>query len=160
VLVLLGQLLADADEEIADVRQHLVGHLQRVGRSAGKSLRIEPFGDPGGRTPVFFLAGGVVERAEGIAQKDRNRLGPVGGGKLGMQSERIKELTHGAVNSTPEAALRFVLAHPGVTVALSGMSSIEMLEQNVDIVSNKPPFSVEDIAVIDNEVSATKEKKG
>jgi predicted aldo/keto reductase-like oxidoreductase len=34
--------------------------------------------------------------------------------------------------STPELALRFVLSNPSVTVALSGMSTLEQVEQNVE----------------------------
>lgn len=87
-------------------------------------------------------------------------MGPVGGGRLGVQSERIQELTGGAANSTPEAALRFVLANPGVHVALSGMSTVEMLEENVEIVSARPPFTAGQLAAIDAEVKAVKAKMG
>ena len=87
-------------------------------------------------------------------------MGPVGGGRLGVQSERINALTGGEAQTTPEAALRFVLAHPGVHVALSGMSDMAMLEQNVDIVSSKPPFTDAQIKVIDDEVKSVKSKMG
>jgi len=87
-------------------------------------------------------------------------MGPVGGGRLGVDSARIRALTGGAAQSTPEAALRFVLAHPGVHVALSGMSTLAMLEQNVDIVARTPPFTPAELAAIDAEVARVKAKQG
>jgi len=36
----------------------------------------------------------------------------------------------GSSKSTPEVALRFVMSNPNVTVALSGMNSIAMVEEN------------------------------
>jgi len=87
-------------------------------------------------------------------------MGPVGGGRLGVDSARINELTGGAAETTPEAALRFVLAHPAVCIALSGMSTIEMLEQNVDIVSNREPFTRAQIAAIDAEVERVRVSMG
>jgi predicted aldo/keto reductase-like oxidoreductase len=41
----------------------------------------------------------------------------------------------------PELALRFVLSHPGVSVALSGMSSIPMVEQNAATASRTEVLS-------------------
>jgi len=87
-------------------------------------------------------------------------MGPVGGGRLGVDSARINELTGGAAQTTPEAALRFVLAHPAVHIALSGMSNTEMLEQNVQIISEKEPFTGEQIAAIDAEVERVKSSMG
>ncbi|OGV86415.1 MAG: hypothetical protein A2340_02790 [Lentisphaerae bacterium RIFOXYB12_FULL_60_10] len=87
-------------------------------------------------------------------------MGPVGGGRLGIESQRIRELTATDVESTPEAALRFVLAHPGVTVALSGMSDLAMLEQNVHIVSTRPPFTRDQIQRIDAEIQRIRDQTG
>lgn len=87
-------------------------------------------------------------------------MGPVGGGRLGVDSTRIHELTGGAAKSTPEAAMRFVLAHPGVHVALSGMSNLEMLEQNVDIIAHTQPFTRTELDAIDAEVARVKAKMG
>lgn len=87
-------------------------------------------------------------------------MGPVGGGRLGVDSQRIRELTRHEVRSTPEAALRFVLAHPGVCVALSGMSNLEMLEQNVRTVSDEEPFTPAQIAAIEQEIQRVKAADG
>ncbi len=63
-------------------------------------------------------------------------MGPVGGGRLAIVPRGLRELQDAqsapsvAVGDAAELALRFVLAHPGVDVALSGMGSIEMVEQN------------------------------
>ncbi len=57
-------------------------------------------------------------------------MGPVGGGRLGYPSEVIQGLLKTQRASNPELALRFVLSHPGVDCALSGMSSLAMVEEN------------------------------
>jgi predicted aldo/keto reductase-like oxidoreductase len=62
-------------------------------------------------------------------------MGPVGGGRLGAPSPIIQDMLKGKAKSTAEMALRFVLANPNVTVALSGMSSIEMVEENAAVAS-------------------------
>ncbi len=87
-------------------------------------------------------------------------MGPIAGGRLGVRSERVAELTGGAVTSTPEAALRFVLANPGVTLALSGMSSLEMLEENARIVSEKEPFTPQEIKLLEAESQRVRDLQG
>ncbi|WP_040949161.1 aldo/keto reductase [Gorillibacterium massiliense] len=61
-------------------------------------------------------------------------MGPVGGGRLGAPSEAIRSML-GHVRSTAEMALRFVIANPYATVALSGMSDLTMLEENAAVAS-------------------------
>lgn len=68
-------------------------------------------------------------------------MGPVGGGRLAGFSPEIARMVSGGVKSNPEVALRFVLSHPGVTCALSGMSTIQMVEENVATVSREEPLS-------------------
>ncbi|AUS96031.1 aldo/keto reductase [Clostridium thermosuccinogenes] len=75
-------------------------------------------------------------------------MGPVGGGRLGSPSEVIRNLLPGKVSSSPEVALRFVLSNPGVSCALSGMSTIEMVEENARIASNESPLSEAEVAAI------------
>ncbi|MDR2650352.1 MAG: aldo/keto reductase [Clostridiales bacterium] len=62
-------------------------------------------------------------------------MGPVGGGRLGAPSPVIMELMKNKSKSTAETALRFVLSNPNVNVALSGMSDIEMVEENAAVAS-------------------------
>lgn len=62
-------------------------------------------------------------------------MGPVGGGRLGAPSAVIQEMLKGKAKSTAEMALRFVLANQNVSVALSGMSTIEMVEENAAVAS-------------------------
>jgi len=76
-------------------------------------------------------------------------MGPVGGGRLGgPPSEEIARLIPGGAQSTPEAALRFVLANPNVTVALSGMSTMKHVLENVATASRAEPLSEEERARI------------
>jgi uncharacterized protein len=84
----------------------------------------------------------LLDRANeaSIAHAHQKRLGvvimgPVGGGRLGAPSPIIQEMLKGKTKSTAEMALRFVLANPNVTVALSGMSTIEMVEENAAVAS-------------------------
>jgi predicted aldo/keto reductase-like oxidoreductase len=68
-------------------------------------------------------------------------MGPVGGGRLGATSDVLANLVPG-INRVPELALRFVLANPNVTVALSGMSTMQQVEENV--VTASDPISLTD----------------
>jgi predicted aldo/keto reductase-like oxidoreductase len=68
-------------------------------------------------------------------------MGPVGGGRLGAPSPVIQELLPGKVQSSAEVALRFVFTNPNLHIALSGMSSIEQLEENVKLADNASPLN-------------------
>jgi len=68
-------------------------------------------------------------------------MGPVGGGRLGAPSAAIQQLLPGGTHSSAEVALRFVLANPNVTVALSGMSTVEMVEENAVTASREEALS-------------------
>ncbi len=57
-------------------------------------------------------------------------MGPVGGGRLVSPPAEIEKLQPVKAMRTPELALRFVLSHPGVSLALSGMNTIEQVEEN------------------------------
>lgn len=75
-------------------------------------------------------------------------MGPVGGGRLGMRSEQLESIISG-VRSTPELALRFVLNNPGVTTALSGMNTIEMIDENIATASLDSALSDDEMAAIE-----------
>jgi predicted aldo/keto reductase-like oxidoreductase len=67
-------------------------------------------------------------------------MGPVGGGRLVPPSDYIQGMVEDA-RSTPDVALRFVLSNPNVTLALSGMNSMAMVEENTATASREEPLS-------------------
>lgn len=75
-------------------------------------------------------------------------MGPVGGGRLGVESDVLKRLLPG-VERIPELALRFVLANPNVTVAISGMSTMGQVEENLAVASSSLALTSGDTAAID-----------
>ena len=86
-------------------------------------------------------------------------MGPVGGGRLGFPSGKAQEIA-GEVKSTPELALRFVLSNQNVSLALSGMSTMQQLEENVKTVSDLGELSEEDHSRIEAAVEERKKLAG
>lgn len=74
-------------------------------------------------------------------------MGPVGGGRLAGPSAILDNLAAPAAH-TAELALRFVLANPDVSCALSGMSTPAMLAENVAVASRTEPLSETELAAI------------
>lgn len=74
-------------------------------------------------------------------------MGPVAGGRLGVSSDVLAGLV-GGVQRVPELALRFVLANPGVTVALSGMSTMQQVQENVVTAADPVSLDAADQAAI------------
>jgi predicted aldo/keto reductase-like oxidoreductase len=74
-------------------------------------------------------------------------MGPVAGGRLGVRSEVLSQMVPG-VERVPELALRFVLSNPNVTVALSGMSTMKHVQENVVTASDDTGLSEEDMRLI------------
>ena len=70
-------------------------------------------------------------------------MGPVGGGRLVAPSHQIQNLVTGS-QSTPEVALRFVISNPSVTLALSGMNSLAMVEENAATASRDEVLSAQE----------------
>ncbi len=68
-------------------------------------------------------------------------MGPLAGGRLGFSSEQVQNMLPGQVQSTPEIALRFVLSNPNVSVALSGMNTLAMVEENAAAASREQALS-------------------
>ncbi len=77
-------------------------------------------------------------------------MGPVGGGRLAGLSPELAEMVPGGVTSNPEAALRFVLSNPSISTAISGMSTIAMVEENVATASREDPMSAEERARVES----------
>ena len=83
-------------------------------------------------------------------------MGPVGGGRLGAPSEVVQNMIPGGTKSSAELALRFVLSNPDVNVALSGMGSESMVDENLASASRESALTEgEKAAVID----VTEEKR-
>lgn len=68
-------------------------------------------------------------------------MGPVGGGRLSAPTDLYTKLTGKPAIATYELAFKFCLGHPGLSCALSGMQTIEMVEQNVEIASSDAVLS-------------------
>ena len=82
-------------------------------------------------------------------------MGPVGGGRLVAPSEQIQK-TVGA-KSTPEVALRFVLSNPNVTLTLSGMNSMAMVEENTATAGREEPLTAEERQQVRGMLEETKQ---
>lgn len=83
-------------------------------------------------------------------------MGPIGGGRLGAPSDVIKNILPGKTNSSAELALRFVISNEDVTTALSGMGSMAMVEENVEVASNAAPLSKDEIERVNAAVEEQK----
>jgi len=58
-------------------------------------------------------------------------MGPVGGGNIALGGQSFLEKFDTDATDAVELAFRFVVGNPNITCALSGMQSVEMVEQNV-----------------------------
>ncbi len=83
-------------------------------------------------------------------------MGPVGGGRLGAPSEVLKKVLKKDFASTAEMALRFVLANEGVNIALSGMSTVEMVEENAKVASIEGKLTTEELNTINKMMEENK----
>jgi predicted aldo/keto reductase-like oxidoreductase len=53
---------------------------------------------------------------------------------------------------TPEEALRYAMSVPGVTVTITGMDKIEVLQQNLLIAQSIEPMKHEEMKTLENRV--------
>ena len=72
-------------------------------------------------------------------------MGPVGGGRISGMPPMVAQRFGVQVRSSAELALRFVMANPNVSVALSGMSAMRQVEENAAIASNAAPLSLAEL---------------
>ncbi len=85
----------------------------------------------------------AAEKGMGVAI-----MGPVAGGRLATPQGIVVD-TEGALEvKTPELALRFVWSNPNVSVALSGMSEMSQIEENVAAANRLEVLSEEERARI------------
>ncbi len=70
-------------------------------------------------------------------------MGSVAGGRLAMatESKQFQAMLTDRTTSVPDLAIRYVLANPGVSAALSGMNTVEMVEENVGSASHEQPLT-------------------
>jgi predicted aldo/keto reductase-like oxidoreductase len=83
-------------------------------------------------------------------------MGPVGGGRVSGLPKEVAAKLGINVKSSAEMALRFVFSHPDIDCALSGMSSMDMVEENSAIASNIKPLSENEIAAINKMMEENK----
>lgn len=71
-------------------------------------------------------------------------MGPVGGGRLAAPTDLYAKLTGKPSIATYELAFKFVLGNPGVSCALSGMQTMEMVDKNLAIAGEGEPLTAEE----------------
>lgn len=75
-------------------------------------------------------------------------MGPVGGGRIaGMDREQAAKLGI-EVKSSAELAMRFVFANKNVDCAISGMSTMEQVKENIATANNLAPLSEAEVVGI------------
>ena len=82
-------------------------------------------------------------------------MGPVAGGTLGAQNKVFETLVPG-IERIPELAMRFVLCNPNVDIALSGMSTMEQVQENIQTCSDELALSEDDQRIIDDQLERLK----
>ncbi len=83
------------------------------------------------------------KNAEGLAYAREKGLatvvmGPLGGGRLTQIPPFVRDATNITAESAVDLALRFVLSNPDVDVALSGMTTPQMVDENLAAAAKGP----------------------
>lgn len=86
-------------------------------------------------------------------------MGPVGGGRLAEPSEILASAT-ARVKRVPELALRFVLANPNISVAISGMSTMEQVEENLRVANDPVSLTGDDREAIGTHLTRLEKLSG
>jgi hypothetical protein len=98
-------------------------------------------------------------RQEGVGAAERLGLGvvtmnPLGGGMVPRQADRLEFLRGPGDRSVVEAALRFNLSQPGITVALVGFAERKEIDQAVGAVEKFTPHPAEHIERLKTRIRA------
>ena len=139
--------------------QGLIGHICTSFHDDNEALRkLVDTGYPASITLQYNLLDRQLE--DGIAYAREKGIGvvvmgPVGGGRLGVASDILQTALPG-VQRVPELALRFVLANPHVTMALSGMSTMEHVEENLATAADAVSLTDDDLAAIGDQLQRLK----
>lgn len=80
-------------------------------------------------------------------------MNPLAGGIIPQNLDYYKFLCSSENESPTQAALRYVYAHPAIKIVLSGMSSIEQLEENLKAFKNDAENPADRIARVDKHLS-------
>lgn len=75
-------------------------------------------------------------------------MGPVAGGRLVMPGGVIVDQEGVLEVKTPELALRFVWSNPNVSLALSGMNTMQMIEENAATAARMDSMSADESAAV------------
>lgn len=84
-------------------------------------------------------------------------MGPVGGGRLSSSWVLVKALKE-KYKTPSEIALRFVFSNENVSVALSGMNTMEMVEENCKVASDEKFLTEEEKRLLEDVINERKKK--
>lgn len=112
-----------------------IGHMIESGAFEGGTIAFSPLNSVL-MEPVLEAA-----RRRGVGLIAMN---PLGGGVIPQAEEYFSFLRCQGDDSTATAALRYVHAHPAIQIALSGMSDLEQLRQNLSAFTDRNPIPPEE----------------
>lgn len=97
-------------------------------------------------------------RQKGLEAAQKHNIGvatmnPLGGGLIARNAERLGFLKAPGDRSVVEAALRFNVSQPAITMALVGFSGNQEIDQAVAAVENFTPYSAEHIEKVKAQIS-------
>lgn len=122
----------------------LIGHICVSFHDGNEALRkVVDTGYP----EVITLQYNMLDRSleDGIAYAHSRGIGivvmgPVGGGRLGYATDVMKSMVPGSA-AMPELALRFVFSNPNISAAISGMSTMDQVRENLATASDGKTLS-------------------
>ncbi len=76
---------------------------------------------------------------------------PLKGGLLaGKMPEEVEKIINTKTNKTKiELALKWITEKPNITCVLSGMTNTEMIKENINIINDENPLTLEDLEIIE-----------